>query len=33
VPPVNMRVFIQTVQQVSGWKDIPKQNTAVVPPA
>ena len=33
VPPVNMRVFIQTVQQVNGWKDIPKQTNAVVPPA
>ena len=32
-PPANMRVFIQTVQQINGWKDIPKQTTAVVPPA
>jgi hypothetical protein len=33
VPAVNMRVFIQTVQQVNGWKDTPKQANAVVPPA
>jgi len=33
VPPANTRVFIQTVQQINGWKDIPKQTTAVVPPA
>ena len=31
LPPANTRVFIQTVQQVNGWKDIPKQTTAVVP--
>ena len=33
LPPANARVFIQTVQQINGWKDIPKQTTAVVPPA
>jgi hypothetical protein len=33
VPPVNTRVFIRTVQQVNGWKNIPKQTTAVVPTA
>ena len=32
VPPAHMRVFIQTVQQINGWKDIPKQTTAIVPP-
>ena len=32
VPPSNTRVFIQTLQQVNGWKDAPKQTTAVVPP-
>ena len=31
LPPANTRVFIQTVQQVNGWKDTPKQTTAVVP--
>jgi len=33
VPPASLRIFIQTVQQINGWKDIPKQPTAVVPPA
>jgi len=29
--PVNMRIFIRTVQQVNGWKSLPKQANAVVP--
>ncbi|MGD0260457.1 MAG: hypothetical protein ABSD29_11615 [Verrucomicrobiota bacterium] len=33
VPPVNERVFIQTVQQINGWKDLPKRTTFVVPAA
>jgi hypothetical protein len=33
VPPVNKRVFIRTVQQADGWKDLPKQTTFVVPTA
>ena len=32
-PPVNRRVFVQTVQQVNGWQDAPHRTTAVVPPA
>lgn len=27
------RVFIQTTQQLNGWRDFPKRSTAVVPPA
>jgi len=30
VPPVKQRVFIQTVQQVNGWKDLPKRTTFIV---
>jgi hypothetical protein len=33
VPPVNSRVFIQTVQQADGSKDLPKRTTFVVPTA
>ena len=33
LPPATMRIFIQTVQQINGWKDIPKQTSFVVPPA
>ena len=33
VPPVSRRVFIQTVQQSNGCKDLPKRTTSVVPPA
>jgi hypothetical protein len=33
VPPANARIFIQTQQQIDGWKDIPKRTSAVVPPA
>ena len=33
VPPANARIFIQTQQQMEGWKDIPKRTSAVVPPA
>jgi hypothetical protein len=30
--PVDTKVFIRTVQQINGWKGIPKQTDAVVPP-
>ena len=29
--PANTKVFIQTVQQINGWKGTPKQTVAVVP--
>jgi len=32
-PPVNRRVFIETVQYINGWQDTPKRATAVVPSA
>jgi hypothetical protein len=31
IPPAGTRVFIQTMQQVNGWQDLPKRVTAVVP--
>ena len=31
IPPVGMRVFIHTLQQINGWQDLPKRTTAVVP--
>jgi len=31
LPPVGSRVFIQTVQQIDGWQDLPKLTSAVVP--
>jgi hypothetical protein len=33
VPPAESKVFIRTVQQVDGWRDLPKQTFAIVPPA
>ncbi len=30
-PPANMRVFIGTLQQINGWRDILKPTSAVVP--
>jgi hypothetical protein len=30
-PPPGTRIFIRTQQQINGWKDLPKQTTAVVP--
>jgi hypothetical protein len=30
-PPPGTRIFIRTQQQINGWKDTPKQTTAVVP--
>jgi len=33
VPPVGSRVFIQTMQQVNGWRDLPQQTSAIVPAA
>ena len=30
-PPAKRWVFNQTVQQINGWQDAPKQTTAVVP--
>jgi hypothetical protein len=33
VPPANARIFIQTQQQMDGWKDLPKRTSAVVPTA
>lgn len=32
VLPVGSRVFIQTVQQIEGWQDLPRQTSAIVPP-
>jgi hypothetical protein len=31
--PAGSRVFIQTVQQINGWQDIPKRTSAIVPEA
>ena len=33
VPRVGSRVFIQTVQQIHGWQDLPNLTSAVVPAA
>ena len=33
VPPANTRIFIETQQQIGGWKDLPKRITAIVPAA
>jgi hypothetical protein len=33
VLPVGSRVFIQTVQQIDGWQDLPRQTSAIVPAA
>jgi len=33
VPPVGMRVFIRTRQQINGWEDSPEQTSAIVPKA
>jgi hypothetical protein len=33
MPLANARIFIQTQQQMNGWKDIPKRTSVVVPPA
>lgn len=30
-PPVGSRVFIQTVQLINGWQDLPEQFSAIVP--
>ena len=30
-PPLNTRLFLQTVQMVNGWQDYPKRTTALVP--
>ena len=32
VPPAQTRIFIRTLEQVNGWKSLPKQTTAIVPP-
>jgi hypothetical protein len=32
-PPVGMRVFIRTRQQINGWEDNPEQTSAIVPEA
>jgi hypothetical protein len=32
-PPVGMRVFIRTRQQINGWEDLPEETSAVVPAA
>jgi hypothetical protein len=32
-PPAGKRVFIQTVQQINGWRDQPKTTSARVPAA
>jgi len=31
VPPAESKVFIRTVQQINGWRDLPRQTAAVVP--
>ena len=31
-PPPNRRIFVQTVQQFNGWKNLPKRTSFVVPP-
>ncbi len=33
VPPAGKRIFIQTVQQINGWRDRPKTTSARVPAA
>jgi hypothetical protein len=33
VPPVGLRVFIQTMQQIDGWQDLPEQISSIVPAA
>ena len=33
LPPVGSRVFIETMQQLYGWQDLPKLTSAVVPAA
>jgi hypothetical protein len=33
VPRVGLKVFIQTVQQIDGWRDLPQQLSAIVPEA
>jgi hypothetical protein len=30
VPPVGKRIFIQTLQQINGWRDRPKTTSARV---
>ena len=30
--PPGKRVFIQTVQQINGWRDLPKTISARIPP-
>jgi len=31
IPPAGSRIFIRTRQVINGWKDTPKQVTAIVP--
>jgi hypothetical protein len=33
VPRPGKRIFIQTIQQINGWQDLPKPTTALVPAA
>ena len=33
VPPVESKVFVRTVQQLNGWRDLPRQAFAIVPAA
>ena len=33
LPPANTRIFIETQQQINGWRDIPKRTKANVLPA
>jgi len=30
-PPAGSRVFIETVQQINGWQDLPQRFSARVP--
>jgi hypothetical protein len=31
VPRVGSRIFIETIQQINGWQDLPKRTSALVP--
>ena len=32
-PPVGTKVFIRVNQNLDGWQDLPKETSAIVPPA
>ena len=31
VPPADSKDFVRTVQQINGWRDLPRQAFAIVP--